>query len=390
MGIWTFEGIHSAIAPWTAPGLTVRGLQSPGSNNQAAIINEFNAVQPVSGDASSLESNWKDPTSGVTTWQRLDAPFPGPSLLGAPVAVSRLNNPGRMYVFAVGQAAWSRRNPGPSSLIYWNWNNLDVSPPAVDGWAPAVSLPGSAAVASPSLPAVAAWAAGRLDVFAVSTQNTLLHWWHNDPDPNFFGPETLPGSGVAGTPAAVSWASGRLDVFAGTTGGSLLHWWYELDNNWTFENQNEPETLGQASSPCAVSWEPGRLDVFAISPENTIVHWWYDGTVTPIQSFNHGPGQPLGGSNNCRAPSAVSWGPGRFDVFASNQQGQLLHWWQDTGGAGLTTPDMLLASLQGGDQVTQRAACASAGVGNLEVVALATQPNSPSSALDHWTWNSFG
>jgi len=261
-----------------------------------------------------------------------------------------------------------------------------------------VSLPGSAGAVANVPPVAVAWAAGRVDVFALSTSNTVLHWWLTEApwtpgNPGsslgtFNGPETLKGSGVTGKPAAVSWAPGRLDVFAGATNGNLLHWWFDQSNNWPFAAS---ETLGQASSPCAVSWGPSRLDVFANSPNNGIVHWWYDGSLQPIQSFN-GSGQPatLGGSNNCGPPAAVSWGPGRFDVFACNSQGQLLHWWQDRGSGtvGLSAPDTSLASLQPSGNTVQFSppACASAGVNKLEVMATAALPNTPY-ILDHWTWS---
>lgn len=99
----------------------------------------------------------------------------GPNVLSAPVAVSRLDNPGRVYVFAIGQLP----KGGPASLLYWNWA-AGLLTGATGGWLPIASLPGSVVV--PGLvatvsPAVVAWAAGRVDVFAVSTQGTLLHWW---------------------------------------------------------------------------------------------------------------------------------------------------------------------------------------------------------------------
>lgn len=392
MGVWSFETVVHASPNFT-PGLTVRGLGN---------IDEFDAVQEPSGEPSPLEQNWKDVTTGVDTWQNFE--FPGGNLSSAPVAVSRLDNPGRLYVFAIGNLDWNQRSSGPVSLIYWNWAAGLTQAPAIDGWTPSVSLPDSAGAVANVTPAVVAWAAGRVDVFAVSTSNTLLHWWlteepWNSSGPNpgdlgsFNGPETLGNvdtagvrHAVTGPPAAVSWASGRLDVFAGAQDGSLLHWWYQA-GAWVF---GAPEIIGQAKWPCAVSWAPSRLDVFATSPGNDIVHWWYDATVTPIQSFG-GSGQPaiLGGSNNCGPASAVSWGPGRFDVFACSEQGQLLHWWHDSGGAGLNAPDTLLAGLQpSGNQVQLQLgppACASAGPNNLEVMATAALPGAPY-ILDHWTW----
>ena len=290
MSSWSFETVATAT-PWTAPGLVIPSLGN---------IQEFDAVQPPfdSGNPSNLEQNLgtENLTTRVNTWQNFTAGFPGGNLLTAPVAVMRPDNVLRSYVFAIGNLDWSQRSSGPVSLIYWNWAAGLTQPPRIDGWAPSVSLPGSAGAVATVTPAAVAWAAGRVDVFAVSTQGTLLHWWLTEnpwtlPVPNnpdigaFVAPEILGNvdtngvsHDVVGPPAAVSWAAGRLDVFAGTADGSLLHWWFP-NSAGVF---NAPENLGQAKWPCACSWAPNRLDVFAITPANVIGHWWFDATGTPI------------------------------------------------------------------------------------------------------------
>jgi hypothetical protein len=398
---WTIELVSSASYTNTAPGLAVRGL-----GNAGAIINEFDVVLPTSSssDASFLEQNWKDPTANppITSWQNFAAGLVGPNVTSAPVALSSAANPGRIYVFAIDSS---------NSLIYWNWA-AGLVKGATDGWVAGGALPGSVGMMANFPPAAVSWAPGRVDVFAISAAGILLHWWLIEPAPwnpadpvlgGFANPEQLDSSNLTGSPAAASWASGRLDVFACTTSSSLQHWWFDQSNGNNV-HFGAFEYLGQANSPCAVSWGQSRLDVFANSPGNGIVHWWYDGSVQPVQSFN-GSGQPatLGGSANCGPPAAVSWGPGRFDVFACSPQGQLLHWWQDwdnaiapppPGSAGLNAPDTLLAKLQqqlpSGNTIAYPTtpACASGGVGNLEVVALASATGSPY-VVDHWTFGSF-
>ena len=352
---WTFDTAGASF-PGSALAVVCGGV---------GIINEFDFAQvttPPSGNPQYLEENWKDLTAGINNWQNFSLAFSGSNIVSAPAAVRRLDDSSRCFVFAIGQLGWGPHSPNvPLSLIFWNWTAGKLTG-AVDGWVAGVSLPGSVGTVANVTPAAVAWAAGRLDVFAISTTNTLLHWWLIEADgPGFSGPETLESLGIAGPPAAVSWAPGRIDVFASNTGGSLLHWWVDQFNGVPF---GAPETLGRATSPCAVSYAPTRLDVFATSPQNTLVHWWFDGTVQPIQTFQN-PILPvtLGGSNGCGPAAAVSWGPSRFDVFAASQGG-LLHWYN--GVKGLEQPDNSLKNLQpNGNMVlpTEPPACATGGVG---------------------------
>jgi hypothetical protein len=86
-------------------------------------------------------------------------------------------------------------------------------------------------------------------------------------------------------------------------------------------------SAGSAQVPSAVSWAPGRLDVFgaALQPGDVfeLAHWWYDGAW-------HGPelqGGTLGGD-----PCAISRKSGQLDVFAVDGSGDremISHWWFD-------------------------------------------------------------
>ena len=61
------------------------------------------------------------------------------------------------------------------------------------------------------------------------------------------------------------------------------------------------------SDPAAVSWGPGRIDVFARGTDNALYHKWYDGNWSGWES--------LGGMLTS-GPAVCSWASGRLDVFA--------------------------------------------------------------------------
>lgn len=85
---------------------------------------------------------------------------------------------------------------------------------------------------------------------------------------------------------------------------------------------------GVFSAPIAVSWSPGRLDVFARGINNTL-HW------TPYeQSWGDSQFLSLGNLISDFVPVPVSWNSGRLDVFALDAGGTgnsiLKHtWYQD-------------------------------------------------------------
>ena len=68
------------------------------------------------------------------------------------------------------------------------------------------------------------------------------------------------------------------------------------------------------SAPTVVSWGPNRLDVFAQGTDDALWHRWWDGT-------RWGGWESLGGSI-VGQPEAVCWGPNRIDVFALGPGGR--------------------------------------------------------------------
>jgi hypothetical protein len=162
-------------------------------------------------------------------------------------------------------------------------------------------------------PAVASWAANRLDVFSAGSDHKLNHkWWNGSAWHQW---ETL-GGAFKGGPAAVSWGSNRIDVFVRGMDDHLGHLW------WNGSAWNGWEDLGGTvtSVPAAASWAANRLDVFAAGSDKNLKHKWWDGSVWHNW-------QNLGGTFS-GAPAAVSWGPNRIDVFVRGMDDHLGHlWW---------------------------------------------------------------
>jgi hypothetical protein len=86
---------------------------------------------------------------------------------------------------------------------------------------------------------------------------------------------------------------------------SVGHWWWDQTAWFGLE------PLGGLSfeDPAAVSWGPGRIDLFIVSTGSAIVHKWWGGT------------QWLGWASDvagawATTPTVASWGPGRLDLFA--------------------------------------------------------------------------
>jgi repeat uncharacterized protein DUF346/IPT/TIG domain-containing protein len=110
-------------------------------------------------------------------------------------------------------------------------------------------------------------------------------------------------------------------------------------------------TEGLTSDPTAVSWGPGRIDVFARGPNADLWHKWWEGQWSGWES--------LGGSL-ARGADVASWGPGRLDVFARGSDQTLHHKWYDGKWSGWE-------SLGGG--LTSDPSAVSWGPGRLDVFA---------------------
>jgi len=128
-------------------------------------------------------------------------------------------------------------------------------------------------------------------------------------------PATVPLPATELSSAAVtSVGSGRTDLFMRSSAGHLLHQYRPPGGSWT-----RAIDLGGnlRSQPAAVSWAPGRLDVFARGADDALWHILYAGG-------RWSGWERLGGVISS-APAVASWAPGRLDVFARGGNDALYH-----------------------------------------------------------------
>jgi len=112
---------------------------------------------------------------------------------------------------------------------------------------------------------------GRLEAFAVGTDNGLWHIWQTAPNGNWSG--WLPLGGVITTePVCARNADGRLEVFARGADNALWHIWQTAPNNgWS-----SWASLGGVltSRPACARNRDGRLEVFARGTDDALWHIW--------------------------------------------------------------------------------------------------------------------
>lgn len=126
--------------------------------------------------------------------------------------------------------------------------------------------------------------------------------------------------GASSGPGAVSWGLGRLDVFARGVDGELIHGYTDGAGWYWEENLFDGVTL--RSQPSCASWGGRTISCVALREGSAGVwQFYYDG---------FGWGQSDLGGIAASAPTIVSWGPGRLDVFVRGQD-EALYWssWQD-------------------------------------------------------------
>lgn len=231
--------------------------------------------------------------------------------------------PGRLDEFIVGE----------NTQLYHYW--LDPTPHLESWggyWAQSDGL-------NATRPAAVSWGAPRLDVFLVGQNGQLYHYWQNGG--NVYYLEALPGTGSLFSSdahvAATTWGQGRLDVFAVGTNGDLYHYWQSGGSTW-YSADLGGKYVEQAA-PAAVSWGSGRLDVFIVGSSGMMHYWQQASWLQPNPAFSQ---QTIladhlwDGGANTPAPSVVSWGTGRIDLFgytinSSAQTTQLYHAWSQGG-----------------------------------------------------------
>jgi hypothetical protein len=78
---------------------------------------------------------------------------------------------------------------------------------------------------------------GRLDVFAVGTDNALWHEWY---DGGYWSNSQSLGGKLTSSPAAVSWGVGRIDVFARGGDGAVWQEFYATPYWYNWLSRGSP------------------------------------------------------------------------------------------------------------------------------------------------------
>lgn len=118
-------------------------------------------------------------------------------------------------------------------------------------------------------------------------------------------------------------------------GGRHLHWILNRGGAWVYPPDYVNESfikegevimadIKVVGAPSSVSWGSGRIDVFARGTDDSLWHKWFD------ESGWH-DWERLGGGVHS-SPDVSSWAEGRLDVFNTGIAGDLMHWWFDEKG----------------------------------------------------------
>jgi hypothetical protein len=137
----------------------------------------------------------------------------------------------------------------------------------------------------------------------------------------------IPGGKFHRAPTICSWGGERLDVFAL---GDNWQLWHSYRNThagaWTPWIDDAPTFPGGlASSPASVSWGSGRIDIVALDDEKGIWHVCYDEASGGWMGWH--PIEGIGTS----APTICSMRPDRLDIFVRGQDGTVYHRAWDNG-----------------------------------------------------------
>lgn len=234
----------------------------------------------------------------------------------------------------------------------------------------------------------------RLETFWVGSDSLVYHRWSDDGGATWSAPTVVPSPtgfhAAGGMPAVVSDGVGRLNVFVQDNLGESVYktstngvWspataWNTIPGmtvtapGWLTINGFDGFTFSPVSVPAVSSWGPGHMDLFLLAlprvaapvfmPE-VILHTWADNDIwsgqwdEPAADFHFLFNYPV---------TAVSWGPGRIDVFALTDSNQLEHLWYDAGNGGWHPLENL------GGAITSIPSAASPGPGRLNVFARGT------------------
>ena len=223
-------------------------------------------------------------------------------------------HPGRIDVFLVGEDG--------DLYHYWLKNGEHYR---LESLGSAPSLGGNFQQGAVS---AVSWNPDRRDVFAVSTDSRLVHYWQ-DAGEGFFHQETIRDVPGAGRPTAVSWGAPRWDVFLIADDQNLHHFAFPIDG--PIGPRIDYEIWGRqwdvAVGVAAVAMYAGRIDVFVAGLFGDLYQCRMGWQQFDPARVDHGGHRP-------RFMDAVSYAPGRLDLFTTSNDSGIVwldHYWQNPG-----------------------------------------------------------
>ena len=193
---------------------------------------------------------------------------------------------------------------------------------------------------------------GRVALFTRSATGALFH---QEKDDSGWGPRPSLGVPVARSKGSeldvpVDWQlaacggeANEIDLVARSPDGDLLHMAWTSEGWGAFECVGAPATVpanvaipvGLASPPAVCRSEPGRIDVFALGQSGEVLHAVKNGEGWgPFDSLGVPPARLAGDGQTApgaEAVAACSCGPSRIAVFRRGARGDLLlKWWNGT------------------------------------------------------------
>jgi hypothetical protein len=171
----------------------------------------------------------------------------------------------------------------------------------------------------------------------------------------------------------------RLDVFTRGTDNQLWQREWNPTQGW---GGNEPLGGTLTAGVAAVSWGPGRYDVFSRDASDNLVHKYWDDSRGSWSSWQFLAGPIL------ETPAVTSWGPGRLDVFYRGTDSGLRHiYWNGSTWSGVEDWGFPL-----GVPLASGPAAVSWGPNRIDIFATGADRQLEHLWYDHgWsTWESLG
>jgi hypothetical protein len=281
---------------------------------------------------------WQTSPNGTwSNWASLGAP--PDQFLGSP-AISR-NADGRLEAFV---------RVGLMSVgVLWHvWQTA-----AGGGWSAWDNLGGTI---GPHVVLAAPNDDGRLQVFSVSPAGTLQHIWQTSPNAGWSAWDDLgapPGVSLTAGLAVGQNLDGRLEAFAVASDDALWHVWQLTPNggwsNW--DNLGSPPGLSLGELAVGHN-QDGRLEVFVIA-DNTLWHLWQTAPGAGWSSWSS-LGTPAGIAS-LASPTVGRNTDGRLEVFTFGINDAVWHLWQTSVGGAWSDWDSLGGQPGAGPVVAQNA-----------------------------------